>query len=143
MEISEKDIKYLHDLVRPILTGEKRLDISQDEKKKILDEYEQELQEISKEHSREYHVELAGYLISYLTEEEQHIIKQMLNENDKDAVQEQYICHRYHMMRSKYDMPEEYVIYMIRILSGAIWWASLNSIPEDVIHELLGTPSTA
>lgn len=142
MEISQQELDSLHMFVRPILTGEKELDISQDEKSKILDEYEKELQEISREHSREYHVELAEYLMSYLTEEERNIIEQTVNEIGKDAVQEQYICHRYYMMRSKFDMPEEFVIYMIRILSGAIWWSVMTSIPDDVIDELLGSPSS-
>ena len=40
------------------------------------------------------------------------------------------------MMGTKYDMPEEHVIVMLTILNGAIRWALMASM-QDEISELL------
>lgn len=74
--------------------------------------------------------------MSLLSEEEKHIIEELVSKHGKDTVQEQYIYYLYEMMGTEYDMPEEHVIVTLTILNGAIWWALMASM-QDEISELL------
>ena len=136
MQITEKEMDNLHTLIRPIIAGEKANEMIPEKKEEILASYKKDEEEDIQKYSRERRMKQAVSYMSLLSEEEKHIIEELVSKHGKDAVQEQYIYYLYEMMGTKYDMPEEHVIVMLTILNGAIWWALMASM-QDEISELL------
>ena len=139
MEISKQEMDTLHIFVRPIITGEKASEMIADRQKEIMASYKIDEEEKIKKYSREQRMKQAVSYMSFLSSEEKHIIEELVNKYGKDAVQEQYIYYLYEMMGTEYDMPEEHVIVMLYILKGAIEWALMVSM-QDEISEMLSNP---
>lgn len=136
MKISKQEMDSLHMFVRPIIAGEKANEMLPEKKNEILESYKKDEEENIKKYSRERRMEQAVSYMSFLSSDEKHIIEKLVNKYGKDTIQEQYIYYLYVMMGTEYDMPEEHVIVMLYILKGAIEWALMVSM-QDEINELL------
>ena len=130
MEIPATEVQKLHELLMPIFLGEIK-EYTDEEKIKLLSEYEKDMIRQQEDFSRESRVNIMGNYISLLTDLEREILEDRANISDAESVREELTFPYYDMMGKEFNMPEEYVIFMLSILRAAIFFTNILEEQED------------
>ena len=140
MIISADEMRNLHDYIRPAFSGEREMSISQEEKAEILAVYEKTEKEMASKASIEQRMNSTAASIALLYKDEKELIEARVLKDGGNCVREHLICEYHTVMATQFDIPEEHVIAMLMILRGAIAFANIVAMQDD-IGELLGAPA--
>ena len=137
MIISADEMKKLHDYIRPAFSGEREMDIPQEEKAEILTEYANEEKEMASNTSIKQRMNSTASSIALLNADERKLIETRVPRDSAGCVREQLVIEYHTVLATQFDIPEEHVIAMLMILRGAIAFVDMVAMQDD-IDELLG-----